>query len=257
MRFKVVAVDDDPKCLSSTLALLKKSECVSEAIGFQSATEALAYIKLNYVPVLILDIRMPGMDGLSLAAKALAINPKVNIIFLTTYSHYLPQAFSLHASGYVLKPLDEGKLENEFRNLRSPIDEDKMGFYAQTFGSFKFFYNGDQHIFKNDFETEIMAYLVNANGKRVTAEKVASDLEKDIESVESTIQSIIDQFFDLGEDGVLFKTKKGYFLDMSLISSDVQNALKGVMEAKYLFTGEYLSQYKWAHERQKELISIL
>ena len=47
------------------------------------------------------------------------------------------------------------------------------------------------------------------------------------------------------------------FLDTSMVPSDVSEALEGVMEAKYLFAGEYLTPYKWAQERRKELISLL
>ena len=48
-----------------------------------------------------------------------------------------------------------------------------------------------------------------------------------------------------------------YFLDTSMVPSDVSEALEGVMEAKYLFAGEYLTPYEWAQERRKELISLL
>ena len=130
MHFKAVAVDDDKNALSLSLSELNKNSSVSEAVGFVSSKEALNYIKNHYIPVVLLDIRMPEMDGISLAEKILSINPKTNIIFVTTYSHYLPQAFSIHASGYIMKPLDKDKLNNEIANLRFPLEEEKMGFYA-------------------------------------------------------------------------------------------------------------------------------
>ena len=143
MRFRAVAVDHDPSCLPTSLSELKKNPEVSEAIGFTSPKEALSFIKEHYSPVVLLDIRMPEMDGLSLAEKILDINPRTNIIFVTSYSHYLPQAFSIHASGYIMKPLDSKKLDNELSNLRFQMEENKVGFYAVTFGSFGLTYNGD------------------------------------------------------------------------------------------------------------------
>ena len=78
-----------------------------------------------------------------------------------------------------------------------------------------------------------------------------------MEGVDTSLDRLFSLFSELGEEGVLFKTRKGYFLDTSMVPSDVSEALDGVMEAKYLFAGEYLTPYKWAQERRKELISLL
>lgn len=257
MHFKAVAVDDDKNALSLSLSELNKNSSVSEAVGFVSSKEALNYIKNHYIPVVLLDIRMPEMDGITLAEKILSINPKTNIIFVTTYSHYLPQAFSIHASGYIMKPLDKDKLNNEIANLRFPLEEKKMGFYASTFGSFSLSYDGESVNFEDEKDRELMAYLLNRNGIATSKEKIREDLGYTIEEIEASLDHLFSMFSTLGEDGVLFKTRKGYFLDTSMVPSDVSEALDGVMEAKYLFAGEYLTPYKWAQERRKELISLL
>ena len=106
-------------------------------------------------------------------------------------------------------------------------------------------------------DEEVLAYLLDANGIPRYLDRIAADLEKDKDDIGKAIKSLESTFIDLGEDGILFKTKKGYFLDVSMISSDVQEALKDVDRARKLFKGEYLSPYKWAHKRREELISIL
>ena len=88
-------------------------------------------------------------------------------------------------------------------------------------------------------------------------EKISDDLGYAMEEVDASLDHLFSLFSKLGEDGVLFKTRKGYFLDTSMVPSDVSEALEGVMEAKYLFAGEYLTPYEWAQERRKELISLL
>ena len=257
MPFKAISVDDDPKCLSLSIDLIESSESVEEALGFTSPSEAFEYLKVHYVPVVFLDIRMPGMDGITLAEKILSIHPKTNIIFLTTYSHYLPKAFSLHASGYCIKPLTKEKLDNEISNLRYSIEEENIGFYAHTFGTFSFYYDGNPVVLSSPLDEEVLAYLFDANGIPRDLDRIARDLEKDKDDIGKAIKSLESTFIDLGEDGILFKTKKGYFLDVSMISSDVQEALKDVDRARKLFKGEYLSPYKWAYKRREELISIL
>ena len=102
-----------------------------------------------------------------------------------------------------------------------------------------------------------MAYLINRNGVAANREKINEDLGYSLEDIDLSIERLLSLFSSLGEEGVLFKTKKVYLLDVSMVPSDVSDALEGVMEAKYLFSGEYLTPYKWAQERRKELISLL
>lgn len=156
-----------------------------------------------------------------------------------------------------MKPINAEKLQNEIDNLRFPLDEEKMGLYAETFGSFSLSYDGERIVFEDEKDREIMAYLVDRNGLPATVDKISEELGYSADVVELSMKRLSNLFFSLGEDGVIFKTRKGYFLDMSMMPSDVSEALEGVMEAKYLFAGEYLTPYKWACERRKELISLL
>ena len=118
-------------------------------------------------------------------------------------------------------------------------------------------YDGENINFDDEKDRELMAYLLNRNGIATSKEKIGEDLDYSMEEIEASLDHLFSMFSKLGEDGVLFKTRKGYFLDTSMVPSDVSEALDGVMEAKYLFAGEYLTPYKWAQERRKELISLL
>lgn len=60
-----------------------------------------------------LDIDMRGTNGMELAKRLKENQPKINIIFVTGYSEYMGDAFSIHASGYVLKPPTKEKIELE------------------------------------------------------------------------------------------------------------------------------------------------
>lgn len=70
-----------------------------------------------------LDIEMPGMSGIALAQRLKELCPRGNLIFVTGFSQYMAEAFQLHASGYIRKPVTVKAVEEELRNLRYPVQE--------------------------------------------------------------------------------------------------------------------------------------
>ena len=85
---------------------------------FQSAQEALRFLENNQCDVAFLDIHMRGCDGLTLAKKLKDLNPRCNIIFVTGYSEYAAEALSMHASGYIIKPVGAEAVQTELEDLR-------------------------------------------------------------------------------------------------------------------------------------------
>lgn len=94
--------------------------------GFNSGEEALAFGSENFCEVAFLDIDMSDVDGIALAKHLKQVNPKVNIIFVTAHKKHAMEAFSLHSSGYVMKPATKEKREYELENLRHPVSLDKI-----------------------------------------------------------------------------------------------------------------------------------
>ena len=54
--------------------------------------------------------------------RIIQLYPDVNVVFVTTHAEFMGQAFYLHASGYVPKPLTRSSLERELRHLRFPVN---------------------------------------------------------------------------------------------------------------------------------------
>lgn len=83
---------------------------------------ALEEIEKQSIDILLTDIRMPRMDGLSLARKALKVNPKMQIIIMSAYDdkEYLKSAIDLRAVGYLDKPFD---LDTVIASLKSAVLE--------------------------------------------------------------------------------------------------------------------------------------
>lgn len=97
------------------------------------ASDALQIAKNKEYDVALLDIDMPGMDGLTLAKHLIAMRPAINIIFVTGYQEYALEAHELYCSGFLLKPVGSRKLKKAFENLRKPFVQISEDFLSQHY----------------------------------------------------------------------------------------------------------------------------
>ena len=116
----VVCVDDHPIMLSSLLKNVRQLLPDASTVAFSNADEALGFAQENGCDVLISEIEMCGLDGLTLAKRVKKLNPKVNIIFLTVCDEkeHAREVFKIKPSGYLLKPAKKEQLELELNDLR-------------------------------------------------------------------------------------------------------------------------------------------
>jgi two-component system, LytTR family, response regulator AlgR len=107
---KVLIVDDEQPArdrLSQILADEPDYEVVGEAGNGHEALE-LAH---RLIPdIVLLDIRMPGMEGIETAHHPNAMEPPPAVVFTTAYDEYAIDAFDARAIGYVLKPVRRARL---------------------------------------------------------------------------------------------------------------------------------------------------
>lgn len=88
-------------------------EVVGEADNGEKAISGIRQIQPDLV---LLDIRMPGIDGLQVAADISKMKPAPAIVFCTAYDEYAIEAFKLNASSYLLKPARKEDLEAAIRS---------------------------------------------------------------------------------------------------------------------------------------------
>jgi two-component system response regulator AlgR len=102
---RVLIVDDEQLArdrLARMLANLEGYEVVGEAAHGVAALEQIQNLQPE---VVLLDIRMPGMDGLEAARHLSLLDEPPAVIFCTAYEEHAIQAFDLQAVGYLLKPV--------------------------------------------------------------------------------------------------------------------------------------------------------
>ena len=101
------------------LAVLPGAECVC----FTKQREAIEHVKKHRVDVALLDIDMPGLNGIEVAELMCDVNPRLNIIFVTGYPEYALQAFTVPVSDFIVKPVSEDALRTSFGKLRFPPEQ--------------------------------------------------------------------------------------------------------------------------------------
>lgn len=117
---KVVCVDDHPIMLKGLFQNVRQLLPDASINAFRCAEEALGFAKENGCDVLISEIELGGVSGLTLAKNMKKFNPKVNIIFLTVCDEreHAKEVFDIRPSGYLVKPANQEQLALELNNLR-------------------------------------------------------------------------------------------------------------------------------------------
>ena len=114
---RVLLVDDEPlalRRLESLFGDIDAVEVVGTAATGEQAEERIAALAPELV---ILDISMPKKSGIRVAAD-LAVEPRPEIIFVTAFEHYAPDAFEVDAADYLLKPVRFDRLRQAVERAR-------------------------------------------------------------------------------------------------------------------------------------------
>src|SRR4249919_1665061 len=114
-------IAEDEALLRSALVVQLRSawpqlDIVAECADGASAVEALAE---HQPDVAFLDIRMPGLTGLEVAALAAEASPHTRVVFVTAYDQYAIDAFERGAIDYLLKPVKPERLDATVARLQA------------------------------------------------------------------------------------------------------------------------------------------
>jgi len=110
MTLRVLIVDDEAPArerLRSMLAELAEVEVIGEAFTGEQALQSTVELAPD---VVLLDVRMPGIDGIETARHMSLLDQPPAVIFTTAYDEYAMSAFDAQAVGYLLKPIRREKL---------------------------------------------------------------------------------------------------------------------------------------------------
>ncbi|MGH8496060.1 MAG: LytR/AlgR family response regulator transcription factor [Gammaproteobacteria bacterium] len=114
----VLIVDDEPPARERLARLLDELDGWSVTGEAGNGQEALDFCARERPDVVLMDIRMPGMDGVEAARHLSVLEQPPAVIFTTAYDEYAVDAFEAQAIGYLLKPVRLPRLERALAHAR-------------------------------------------------------------------------------------------------------------------------------------------
>ncbi len=246
---KVLLVDDEELQLIRLEGAVKKAlPDESEILRYTNPVLAFEENKTEKIDIAFLDIEMPALNGVALAKKLKSVNPLVNIIFVTAYNDYALDAYKMHASGYVMKPVSEKKVKEEIDGLRYPVEmkPTKKKLQVKCFGNFEVFSGGVPVKFSRKKSKELFAYLIDREGAAVNVNELNAVLWEDedrksycrnlIADIQATLKTV-------GADDVFIKRRNECFIDVEKVDCDAYEYKRNNPVRAY--RGEYMMQYDW------------
>ena len=257
MRF--LAVDDESLMLDGLVAALRDARPEAEVLPFRWPEDALEELKKQPADVAFLDIQMCGMTGLQLAVELKKVKPDIHIIFVTGYSQYAVDAFAMHATGYLLKPVEKEDVERELTFIYGE-QKSKSHIQVKTFGGFELFVGGQPVRFERSKAKELLAYLVDRRGASVTSGEAYAALFEDTADTparKSYFRTILHELTKalkkVGAEEILRKDWNSYAVVPETFDCDLYRFLEGDPVAVNQYQNDYLPAYSWAEIRNGEL----
>ena len=181
---------DDHQVVREGLRRMLELEADLKVVGEAAdAKEALTQVELLSPEVILMDIKMPGVDGIELTRQLKQKHPSCNIIMLTLYDEYLPQAIAVGATGYLLKDIKREELVRAIRAVqqgRSPLNlslsQDRLAELATPAVS-------QQQAYLSERELAILQLIANG----VTTRETANQLFLSEASVKRSVRHIFEK----------------------------------------------------------------
>lgn len=116
---KILIVDDEPLARERLRDLILDIDRDHRIMEAENGMVALKIVEQNPPDVILLDIRMPVMDGMETAMHLSKSDTPPAIIFATAYQDHAIEAFEVHAVDYLLKPIRRGRLEKALERVNT------------------------------------------------------------------------------------------------------------------------------------------
>src|SRR5205823_9048737 len=120
---KVLIADDEPLAAERLQLLLARAEGAQLVGTASDGDSAINLTEALHPDVLLLDIAMPGLDGIGVARALAAQNPSPAVVFVTAFDQFAVAAFEVEAVDYLMKPVDPLRLQRALDRARAYLHQ--------------------------------------------------------------------------------------------------------------------------------------
>ena len=225
-----ICVDDEPILLGWLCRVVSLSPDIQHAEAFLNERDALRFAQQHPFDVAFLDIELHDMDGVEVAERLRAINPRCGIIFCTGHASYAVDAIGrLRVDGYLLKPIKPDKVQHELDRLKERLGSSEGLLRVDLSHGVNVFDKAGKPVhFRRGKTEELFAELIRQNGKSLSADALCGVLwedsvenpylfEKNKNYLTQLLTDLRHALEECGAQDVLKKTADGYGIRMSLI----------------------------------------
>jgi NarL family two-component system response regulator LiaR len=176
-KIRVLMVDDHKIMRQGMRRLLELDDDIEVVGEAETGEEALAEVAAKSPDIVLMDIRIPGIDGIEATRRVKRSYPEVEVIILTSYvEEYVPEAIEAGAAGYLSKSVGYEELSQAIRAVHAgeAIIDRSLG--RELFHRFAELTRASKEPTLSDRELEILSLLASGmSGKQVAVRLFTSD----------------------------------------------------------------------------------
>jgi DNA-binding NarL/FixJ family response regulator len=186
---KILIVDDHKVVCEGLRRMLELEEDIEVVGEASNAKEALSQAESLSPEVVLMDIKMPGTDGIELTRQLKERQPSCNVLMLTLYDEYLAQAIEAGAVGYLLKDIKREELIRAIRTVhegRSPLG---LSFSRERLAELAAPTESKQRLYLSERELAILRLIADG----ITTKEIANRLFLSQASVKRSVNTIFEK----------------------------------------------------------------
>ena len=120
---RILIADDEPLAAERLQLLLARADGAQLVGTASDGNSAINLTDALHPDVLLLDIAMPGLDGIGVARALAAQNPSPAVVFVTAFDQFAVAAFEVEAVDYLMKPVEPGRLQRALDRARAYLSQ--------------------------------------------------------------------------------------------------------------------------------------
>lgn len=215
---------EDEEIIKENISKVLKLLC-KKCISFSNANDALEYFKKNPIDIIITDINLPNMDGISFIRELRIIDEKIPIIFLTAYleTEYLLEAIKNRVVDYLNKPVDfEVLLNSLLKATKDILDNGRYKIKLKNSLEYDVLNKKLLDLVKNEYikltsnEAKLFDLLIKNRHRVVKIDEIKDTIWQDsYEATESALKNLLNKLRNkIGKESILNISKVGYKIEV-------------------------------------------